>query len=44
MAMHYGQGALIGGVRASSLYGISGPFANFMFTGMRLRTNQTLQN
>lgn len=27
-----------------NLYGISGPFANFMFTGMRLLTGQTLEN
>lgn len=45
MAMHYGQGALIGGVRGiMSLYAISGPFANFMFTGMRLLNDQTLEN
>lgn len=44
MAMHYGQGTLIDGVRGiMSIYGVSAPFANFLFTGMRLLTNQTLE-
>lgn len=36
MAMHYGQGAIAGGIRGvMALYGVRGPFADFMFTGLR---------
>ncbi|ODQ56622.1 hypothetical protein SAICODRAFT_28685 [Saitoella complicata NRRL Y-17804] len=43
--MHYGQGACAGALRAlMSLYGIRGPFANFIFTCMRLCVDQTLEN
>ena len=43
--MHYGQGALVGGVRGiMTFYGITGFFANFMFTGIRLLTDQTFEN
>jgi hypothetical protein len=36
MAMHYGQGAVAGGIRGlMALYGVRGPFADFMFTGIR---------
>ncbi|KAI9878173.1 MAG: hypothetical protein M1830_001710 [Pleopsidium flavum] len=45
MAMHYGQGILVGGVRGiMSLWGIRGPMADFMFTGLRILTDQTLEN
>jgi hypothetical protein len=45
LAMHYGQGALAGGLRGlMSVYGIRGPFADFMFMGMRLLIDQTLEN
>ncbi|TFK53009.1 hypothetical protein OE88DRAFT_1627406 [Heliocybe sulcata] len=43
--MHYGQGALAAVIRATmSLYGIRGPFADFMFVGIRLLIDQTLEN
>lgn len=45
MAMHYGQGALAGGIRAMmALYGVRGPFADFMFAGVRLCIDQGLEN
>jgi hypothetical protein len=45
MAMHYGQGALAGVIRAVMSYnGVRGPFADFMFTGVRLLIDQTLEN
>lgn len=45
MAMHYGQGAVAGIVRAiMGANGIRGPFADFMFTGVRLLIDQTLEN
>ncbi|KAF4414671.1 hypothetical protein FACUT_14071, partial [Fusarium acutatum] len=45
MAMHYGQGALAGVIRAVMSYnGVRGPFADFMFTGIRLFIDQTLEN
>jgi hypothetical protein len=45
MAMHYGQGAAAAVVRAfMSLNGVRGPFADFMFIGMRLLVDQTLEN
>ncbi|KUI66833.1 hypothetical protein VM1G_02411 [Cytospora mali] len=44
-AMHYGQGALAAIVRVwMSANGVRGPFADFMFTGMRLLVDQTLEN
>jgi hypothetical protein len=45
MAMHYGQGALAGVIRAfMTCYGLRGPFSDFMFTGIRLLIDQTLEN
>lgn len=45
MAMHYGQGAVAGIVRAAmAMNGVMGPFASFMFTGVRLLIDQTLEN
>lgn len=45
MAMHYGQGAVAGIVRAvMAMNGVMGPFASFMFTGVRLLIDQTLEN
>lgn len=45
MAMHYGQGAVAGIVRAAmGVNGIRGPFADFMFAGVRLLIDQTLEN
>jgi len=45
MAMHYGQGAVAAVVRGVASYcGIRGPFADFMFVGLRLMIDQTLEN
>lgn len=45
MAMHYGQGAAAALLRGvASFYGVRGPFADFMFTGVRLGIDQTLEN
>ncbi|KAL5337479.1 hypothetical protein BJX70DRAFT_369471 [Aspergillus crustosus] len=45
MAMHYGQGAVAAIVRAfMSAGGVRGPFADFMFTAVRLGIDQTLEN
>jgi len=44
-AMHWGQGALAATARGVMAYfGIVGPFGSFMFTGLRLMVNQTLEN
>lgn len=44
-AMHYGEGALAGGIcGVMTLYGVSGFFANFMFAGLRLLLDQTAEN
>jgi hypothetical protein len=44
-AMHWGQGALVGGLRGiASAYGIVGFVTNFVFTGVRLATDQALEN
>lgn len=44
-AMHYGQGALAAIIRVwMSASGVRGPFADFMFVGMRLMIDQTLEN
>ncbi|KAK5120533.1 hypothetical protein LTR85_006189 [Meristemomyces frigidus] len=44
-AMHWGQGALAATVRGMmSYYGIVGPFGSFMFMGVRLLVDQTLEN
>lgn len=44
-AMHWGQGILAAGIRgAMSFYGIVGPFGSFMFMGIRLLIDQTLEN
>ena len=45
LAMHWGQGMLVAGVRgAMSYYGIVGPFGSYLFMGLRLLTDQTLEN
>ncbi|KAA8912294.1 hypothetical protein FN846DRAFT_322866 [Sphaerosporella brunnea] len=45
MAMNYGQGMVAGAIRGvMALYGIRGPIAHFMFTGIRLAIDQTLEN
>jgi len=45
MAMHYGQGAVAAVIRAAmSWTGVRGPFADFMFCGVRLLIDQTLEN
>jgi len=45
MAMHYGQGAVAAILRGmASYYGLRGPFTDFMFTGVRLMIDQTLEN
>lgn len=45
MAMHYGQGALAGGLRGLMAWaGVRGPFADFMFMGLRLAIDQSLEN
>ncbi|KAK3952458.1 hypothetical protein QBC32DRAFT_324375 [Pseudoneurospora amorphoporcata] len=45
MAMHYGQGAAAGVIRAlMSWNGIRGPFADLIFVGVRLLIDQTLEN
>ncbi|KAM7201302.1 hypothetical protein V8F33_003402 [Rhypophila sp. PSN 637] len=45
MAMHYGQGAVAGMIRAyMSWRGVRGPFADLMFVGVRLFIDQSLEN
>jgi hypothetical protein len=45
MAMHYGQGAAAAVIRGiASYYGMRGPFTDFMFVGLRLMIDQTLEN
>jgi hypothetical protein len=45
MTMHYGQGAVAGIIRAVMAWrGIRGPFADFMFIGVRLLIDQSLEN
>lgn len=45
MAMHYGQGAVAGMIRAyMSWRGVRGPFADLIFVGIRLFIDQTLEN
>ncbi|KFA45623.1 hypothetical protein S40293_11278 [Stachybotrys chartarum IBT 40293] len=45
MVMHYGQGALAAVIRAVMSYnGVRGPFSDFMFVGIRLLIDQTLEN
>jgi hypothetical protein len=45
MAMHYGQGAAAAVIRGIMAYnGVRGPFADFMFMGLRLLIDQTLEN
>lgn len=44
-AMHWGQGVLAAGIRGlMSYYGIVGPFGSFLFMGVRLLIDQTLEN
>lgn len=44
-AMHWGQGMLAAAIRgAMSFYGICGPFGSFIFMGIRLCIDQTLEN
>jgi hypothetical protein len=43
--MHWGQGILAGALRTlMAARGVRGPFASFMFTGLRLSIDQTLEN
>ncbi len=43
--MHWGQGILVGGVRAlMASRGVRGPVGSFLFTGVRFATDQTLEN
>jgi len=43
-AMHWGQGALAATARGAMAYfGIVGAFGSFMFMGLRLLVNQTLE-
>jgi hypothetical protein len=43
--MHWGQGILVAGIRgAMSYYGIVGPFGSYLFMGVRLLVDQTLEN
>lgn len=45
LTMHWGQGMLAAGIRgAMSYYGIVGPFGSYMFMGVRLLVDQTLEN
>ncbi|MGK5740258.1 hypothetical protein [Micromonospora sp. URMC 103] len=45
LAMHYGQGALVGVLRAiMANAGLRGPWASAMFTVVRLTTDQVLEN
>jgi len=44
-AMHWGQGIAAAGIRGlMSYYGIVGPFGSYMFMGVRLLIDQTLEN
>ncbi|EXJ71564.1 uncharacterized protein A1O5_05372 [Cladophialophora psammophila CBS 110553] len=44
-ATHWGQGMLAAGVRgAMAYYGVVGPFASYLFMGVRLLIDQTLEN
>jgi hypothetical protein len=44
-AMHWGQGMVLGIVRAAmSRRGVGGPFGSFMFLNLRLLNDQTLEN
>ena len=44
-AMHYGQGTVLGVVRASmARRGVRGPVGSFMFWNLRLLNDQTLEN
>lgn len=43
--MHYGQGMLAAGARGlMAYYGLVGPFGSYMFMGLRLLIDQTLEN
>ncbi|KAL1837603.1 hypothetical protein VTJ49DRAFT_3621 [Mycothermus thermophilus] len=44
--MHFGQGAVVAVVRAVAAYawGVRGPVADFLFAGVRLGVDQTLEN
>lgn len=45
MAMHFGQGAAAAVIRGVASYcGFRGPFTDFMFVGLRLAIDQTLEN
>ena len=45
LAMHWGQGVLLGAVRAlMAERGIRGPVGSFLFTNLRLLNDQTLEN
>ncbi|KAL2174221.1 uncharacterized protein P884DRAFT_302807 [Thermothelomyces heterothallicus CBS 202.75] len=45
IAMHYGQGAAAAVICGIASYcGLCGPFTDFMFVGVRLMIDQTLEN
>lgn len=45
LTMHYGQGVLVAGLRGvMAFYGVAGPFSSFIFMGVRLLVDQTLEN
>lgn len=45
MAIQYGQGTVAAVMRAvASYYGLRGPFTDFVFVGVRLMIDQTLEN
>lgn len=44
-AMHWGQGMLAAGIRgAMSYYGLVGPYGSYLFMGVRVLIDQTLEN
>ncbi|KAI8995734.1 hypothetical protein BC832DRAFT_356176 [Gaertneriomyces semiglobifer] len=44
-AMHWGQGIVAGAIRGvMAYYGVAGPYATWIFWGIRLSIDQTLEN